>query len=85
LETSIPANQTKRVVEILKEIRLAKGLSQAKLAKAAKIGRPTVSHLESGYRSPTLLICFSIANALGVSLGKVLLDAESRRKPHEEN
>jgi len=78
LKQSLPEIQTRAAIEILKEIRVKKGLSQGKLAELAKIGRSTVSHTESGYRTPTLFICYCIANALEISLGDVLQEAESR-------
>ena len=66
----------KSVVASFKELRKAKGLSHEALAKAAKITRPAISHIENGNRKPTLLVCLRIADALGVSLAKIIAKAE---------
>jgi DNA-binding XRE family transcriptional regulator len=46
--------------------------TQRDLAEKAGIHRSTVSLIESKKRIPTILTCFRLANALNVSLGKII-------------
>lgn len=48
----------------LRELRTAKGLSQADLATKAGCGQRTISHLEQGRHLPSLETAFAIADAL---------------------
>jgi transcriptional regulator with XRE-family HTH domain len=50
----------------LKTIRETKGMSQAKLAKRAKITREYVNRLEAGRYDPTVGVLQRLAKALGV-------------------
>jgi transcriptional regulator with XRE-family HTH domain len=52
------------------------GLSQEHLAELAGVERAYVSALERGKRNPTLLTQQRIADALGVTLGELIADAE---------
>ncbi len=64
------------VIEQLKEIRLAQGLSHERLAEKAGVTRPAISYLENRKRIPSILLCLKIASALGVSLGELIIKAE---------
>lgn len=66
------------VITLLKELRKEKGLSHEKLAKQSQVTRAAISHIENGNRKPSLLVCLRIADALGVSLAQVLVEAENR-------
>ncbi len=58
---------------MVKRIREAKGLTQAELAKRAKVTRPYVTMLETGTRkAPTLPVLQRLAKALGVPVAKLL-------------
>jgi transcriptional regulator with XRE-family HTH domain len=58
----------KRFGERVRELRLAKGLSQEELAFRAKIHRTYLGGIERGERNPALKNIAAIAGALGVSL-----------------
>ncbi len=53
-------------IERLKELRLAKGMTQRALAEAAGVSRGYVTHMEAGIRNPTLIVSHSLARALGI-------------------
>ncbi len=56
----------------LKKLRTAKGLSQATLAKLAKITREYVNKLEAGRYDPTMGTLQALAKALGVAVTELL-------------
>jgi len=56
----------------LKELREAKGLSQAALAKKARVTREYVNKLEAGRYDPTVGVLQRLARALGVSVTQML-------------
>jgi transcriptional regulator with XRE-family HTH domain len=56
----------------LKKLRTAKGLSQATLAKRAKITREYVNKLEAGRYDPTMGTLQALAKALGVPVTELL-------------
>ncbi len=56
----------------LKKLRTAKGLSQATLAKRAKITREYVNKLEAGRYDPTMGTLQALAKALGVAVTELL-------------
>lgn len=65
--------------DVLRQRREAKGLTQAELARKAKITDEYVSMLETGAkRNPSLAVLQRLAKALGVSVGE-LADAGNRR------
>ncbi|MEK7601641.1 MAG: helix-turn-helix transcriptional regulator [Patescibacteria group bacterium] len=68
MSTDITATIRKRV----KEIRLKKGVSQGKLARALGIHPTYVSQIERGIRNPTIKNIEKLARALGVSPDKLL-------------
>ena len=73
--------QTHRyVIEALKQERKKQGLSHEKLAQLAGIHRTAVSHIENYRRNPTFIVCLKLANALGLSLGNIIIKAEQSGK-----
>jgi transcriptional regulator with XRE-family HTH domain len=62
----------------LREIRLARGMSQDQLAQACDFDRTYRSLLERGLRSPTLMMAFRIAEALGVASDLLVTKARER-------
>lgn len=65
-----------KAVKLLAEARKAQGLSHETLAQRAGITRPAISHIESGKRKPSLLICLKLAHAMDLKLWEVLKKAE---------
>jgi transcriptional regulator with XRE-family HTH domain len=62
--------------EVIQRAREAKGLSKAALARKAGLHQTYIGLLERGERSPNLDTAKSIADALGMSLGKLVIEAE---------
>ena len=60
------------LAENIRALRDARGMSQAQLAKAAGIPRPTWTNLESGGANPTLAVLLKVAAALHVRLEELL-------------
>jgi transcriptional regulator with XRE-family HTH domain len=58
----------------LRALREARGISLNDLARAARVGKATVSGLENGTRNPTLETMYAIAAALGVPMSSLTLD-----------
>ncbi|MFI5910240.1 helix-turn-helix domain-containing protein [Dactylosporangium sp. NPDC051541] len=61
------------VGERLRRMREQRGLSLSALARAAGIGKATLSGLEHGTRNPTLETLYAVAGALGVPLTALVL------------
>jgi transcriptional regulator with XRE-family HTH domain len=61
------------VGERLRRMREARGFSLSALARAAGIGKATLSGLEHGTRNPTLETLYAVAGALGVPLTALVL------------
>ena len=58
--------------ENLKALRVAKGISQAKLAELLNISVKTVSHWETGYTEPSVAQLVFLADFFDVSLDELL-------------
>jgi transcriptional regulator with XRE-family HTH domain len=56
----------------LKQLRTAKHLSQATLAKRARLSREYVLRLEAGQQDPSLTTMTALAKALGVPVTALL-------------
>ncbi len=57
----------------LKRLREARGLSQLKLAKRAKVGQVYISELEAGKkRNPGIETVYKLAKALGVNAADLI-------------
>jgi len=60
------------LAENVRQLRGARGLTQAQLAKAAGVPRATWANLESGAANPTLHVLHAVAGALAVSIEELL-------------
>jgi transcriptional regulator with XRE-family HTH domain len=58
----------------LRELREARGLSLSELARAAGVGKATLSGLENGTRDPRLETLYAVAAALRVPMSALTLD-----------
>ena len=56
----------------LRKLRIAKKLSQARVAKRADLSREYVNKIEAGRYDPPLSTINALAKALGVSVGELL-------------
>ncbi|GLW08103.1 hypothetical transcriptional regulator [Microtetraspora sp. NBRC 13810] len=62
----------------IREIRTERGLSLSELARRSRIGKGTLSELETGRRNPTLETLYALTTALGTPLSAVLPPAVAR-------
>jgi transcriptional regulator with XRE-family HTH domain len=65
---------------VIKKHRLAKGLSQNRLAKLSGVSQSYVGELERCLYSPTVDVAFALAKALGVPFAKMVDEAEKLKK-----
>jgi transcriptional regulator with XRE-family HTH domain len=62
-----------RLGHTIRRLRKERGLTQVRLAKAAKLGRATVAHLETGIqRTATIPTLRRLASALGVETSMLI-------------
>ncbi len=59
------------LVSSLKEIREARGLTQAQLAEAIGVSRKTINTVENGVYVPSTVIALKLAAALGESVERL--------------
>ena len=64
--------------KVLRDLRLARGLSQEALAHEAEIQRNFVSLIERGHNQPTIGTLWKLAEALEVSPSEMLKGVEKR-------
>ena len=67
--------------DAVRKFRMARGLSQEKLAERADIHRTYIGDVERGLRNIALVNMHRIASALGVSLSSLIGDMEKRGEP----
>ena len=70
----------KRFGKRVRELRLAKGLSQEELAYRAGVHRTYLGGIERGERNPALKNISAIAEALGVTLSELFTFKESKAR-----
>lgn len=58
----------------LRTLRRERDLSLSELSRRSRVGKGTLSELESGTRNPTLETLYALATALGLPLSAVLSD-----------
>lgn len=63
---------TKKIGQRIVELRTKKGWSQSDLARACNKDRQAIEKLESGKVNPTLYTLLEIAEALEISLAKLV-------------
>ena len=66
---------TNNLIKLLADERKRQGLSHQRLADAAGLHRSTISLIETGKRTPTILVCLKLAMALEVNLETLLKKA----------
>jgi putative transcriptional regulator len=62
---------TRRLVNRLKDIRSAKGLTQAELAERVGVSRKTINTVENGVFIPSTLLAFTIAEILKLRVDEI--------------
>lgn len=58
----------------IKQLRLARSLSQYRLAKLAGVAQSFIHEVESGQKSPTVRTLAKLAGALGVTVARLVDD-----------
>lgn len=69
----------KQFGEHLKLLRVKKNISQEEFAEKAGLDRTYISGLERGLRNPSLVILFRLADALDISISKLLKPLETMK------
>jgi transcriptional regulator with XRE-family HTH domain len=65
----------------VRRLRIAAGLSQAKLAERMGVDRAYVSGLEQGARNPTIITLWHTAEALGTKPQDLTREPRREKKP----
>ena len=65
---------------VVRKHRKAKGMSQELLAEKADVHPIYIGYIERSERNPTLKVAKAIADALGLSLAKMISEAERIQK-----
>lgn len=61
----------------IRQLRSARGWSMSSLAARAKLGKATLSEIESGRRNPTVETLYAIAAQLQIGLSELLTEGDS--------
>ena len=65
-------NNSKKLGQNMKRIRIAKQMSQGDICRKLGVDRAYISNVESGNKNPTLSTITKLATALGVSVKNLL-------------
>lgn len=65
-------NESEKLGNNLKRIRIAKGISQGEIGRILGVDKGFVSNIENGKTNPTLATITKIAKAVGVSVGELM-------------
>lgn len=65
-------NLPERLARNVRQLREARGLTQAQMAKISKLPRATWAHLESGEANPTLAVLNAVATSFQISLEELI-------------
>jgi transcriptional regulator with XRE-family HTH domain len=68
------------VGENVRKLRLAAGISQAKLAERMGVDRAYISGLEKGERNPTVVTIWHLSKALGAKMRAFFEEQDRRRR-----
>ena len=66
--------------QVIRQLRLDKGLSQEKLAFESALDRSFISQLECGIKQPSLVTIFQLAKALHASPASIIESVEALYK-----
>lgn len=69
--------------DVLREMRLERGLSQSELSRLSDTDRPYISVLESGRKMPTLETLLRFSRVLGADPGEVMNRIDRKMKAKE--
>jgi ribosome-binding protein aMBF1 (putative translation factor) len=77
-----PVELSDAFAQVVEKYRKAKGFSKSALAEKSALHQTYIGLLEKGERSPNLDTAKAIAEALGISLTKMIEEAERNQKKH---
>ena len=82
---SISKDSSKTVQTNLRKFRDLRGLTQAQMGARSALGAASISHFETGQRTPTLETLIKLADALNVTvdalLGRASIESTARIDP----
>jgi len=67
------------MLNIIKEHRENKGISQGKLADLCNVSRQTINAIENNKYDPSLQLAFDLARTLGVRVDVLFLDERNEK------
>jgi transcriptional regulator with XRE-family HTH domain len=76
----MPEDVRRLVGTNVRRLRIAAGLTQAKLAEGMSVDRAYISALEKGERNPTIITLWHTAKALGVRVGALFEEPRGRKR-----
>lgn len=65
-------NESEKLGNNLKRIRIAKGISQGEISRILEVDKGFISNIEAGKTNPTLATITKIAKAVGVSVVELM-------------
>lgn len=68
------------MLNLIKEHRENKGISQGKLADLCNVSRQTINAIENNKYDPSLQLAFDLARTLGVRVDELFLDERNEGK-----
>lgn len=68
------------MLNLIKEHREIKGISQGKLADLCSVSRQTINAIENNKYDPSLQLAFDLARTLGVRVDELFLDERNEEK-----
>ena len=68
------------VMDVLRQERERQGLSLKQFGALSGVERTSIAKAENGQRSPSLLTCLRLADALGLRLGDVLNGIPAKKR-----
>lgn len=74
----------KQIGDIIKELRLKKGLSQRKLAEIVKVSNTTISDIEKNIRNVTIDTLQKIAEALDTTVDEIMRQVKEKQEPKQK-
>lgn len=69
---AVPRNVCQRFGDRIRELRLARGVTQDELSERVGVFRTYMSRIETGVANPTLTLVQALADALGLTLSELV-------------
>ena len=81
-KSELPAARARQFADVLRRLRVERGISQEALALECGLHRTYISQLERGLKSPSLKTMVALCDVLGVSLSafSAILEEQPRKR-----